>query len=140
PPSSFVIKPESPISAKHSPYQNHAARRLQNSYTTPLCGLLAFNLNRARSSTSPVFRHEATLQNMTPTLLSPETSSTEAQTERVISFPASQTYEAVEAARQRTAEAARKVRTDLRMGREHQAGSVNWITAIFMGLFHVGAI
>ena len=26
------------------------------------------------------------------------------------------------------------------MGREHQEGRVNWITTIFMGLFHVGAI
>ncbi len=34
----------------------------------------------------------------------------------------------------------RKVREDLRMGREHQEGEVNWITTIFMGLFHVGAI
>jgi fatty-acid desaturase len=36
--------------------------------------------------------------------------------------------------------AARKVREDLRMGREHQEGRINWITAIAMGLFHVGAI
>jgi stearoyl-CoA desaturase (delta-9 desaturase) len=35
---------------------------------------------------------------------------------------------------------ARKVREDLRMGREHQEGRINWITAIAMGLFHVGAI
>ena len=26
------------------------------------------------------------------------------------------------------------------MGREHQQGRINWITTIFMGLFHVGAI
>jgi stearoyl-CoA desaturase (delta-9 desaturase) len=35
---------------------------------------------------------------------------------------------------------ARKVREDLRMGREHQQGRVNWITTIAMGAFHVGAI
>ncbi|HMG01857.1 MAG TPA: hypothetical protein VK596_01925, partial [Edaphobacter sp.] len=36
--------------------------------------------------------------------------------------------------------AARKVREDLRMGREYQQGRINWITAIAMALFHVGAI
>ena len=33
-----------------------------------------------------------------------------------------------------------QVKQDLRMGREHQQGRVNWITTIVMGLFHVGAI
>ncbi len=33
-----------------------------------------------------------------------------------------------------------RVKQDLRLGREHQQGRVNWITSIFMGLFHVGAI
>ena len=33
-----------------------------------------------------------------------------------------------------------RVRQDLRMGREHQEGRINWITCIAMGLFHVGAI
>ena len=37
-------------------------------------------------------------------------------------------------------EAARKIKQDLRMGREHQDGRINWITSVFMGLFHVGAI
>ena len=37
-------------------------------------------------------------------------------------------------------ETVRKLKQDLRMGREHQQGQVNWITTIFMGLFHVGAI
>src|SRR5215469_3372733 len=46
----------------------------------------------------------------------------------------------LEAARLRTAAVAQKVREDLRMGRAHQEDRVNWITAIFMGLFHVGAI
>lgn len=38
------------------------------------------------------------------------------------------------------AHTARKVREDLRMGREHQEGRINWITAIAMTLFHVGAV
>jgi stearoyl-CoA desaturase (delta-9 desaturase) len=38
------------------------------------------------------------------------------------------------------AKAARKVREDLRMGREHQEGRINWITAIAMTIFHIGAI
>jgi fatty-acid desaturase len=46
----------------------------------------------------------------------------------------------IEAARQLAAEVALKVKQDLRMGREHQEDRINWITAIFMGLFHVGAI
>jgi len=33
-----------------------------------------------------------------------------------------------------------KIKQDLRMGREHQEGRINWITTIFMGLFHVGAL
>ncbi len=33
-----------------------------------------------------------------------------------------------------------KIKQDLRMGREHQEGRINWITTIFMGAFHVGAI
>ena len=35
---------------------------------------------------------------------------------------------------------AQRVKQDLRMGREHQQGRINWITTIVMGLFHVGAI
>ncbi len=35
---------------------------------------------------------------------------------------------------------AQKVKQDLRMGREHQQGRINWITTIVMGLFHVGAM
>ncbi|HXE06992.1 MAG TPA: fatty acid desaturase [Acidobacteriaceae bacterium] len=46
----------------------------------------------------------------------------------------------IEAARKLAADVALKVKQDLRMGREHQEDRVNWITAIFMGLFHVGAI
>ncbi len=33
-----------------------------------------------------------------------------------------------------------KIKQDLRMGREHQQGRINWITTIFMGLFHIGAL
>src|ERR1035438_4992256 len=77
---------------------------------------------------------------MSPTLLAPETSnqpSTRTST-RPVSAPI--TPESVEHARQLAAEVARKVKQDLRMGREHQDGRINWITAIVMGLFHVGAI
>src|SRR3984893_947502 len=38
------------------------------------------------------------------------------------------------------AEITQKIKEDLRMGREHQEGRINWITSIAMGLFHVGAI
>jgi fatty-acid desaturase len=33
-----------------------------------------------------------------------------------------------------------KIKQDLRMGRTHDDGRINWITAVFMGAFHVGAI
>jgi fatty-acid desaturase len=36
--------------------------------------------------------------------------------------------------------AAKKIREDLRMGRAYQEGRINWITAIAMAIFHVGAI
>jgi fatty-acid desaturase len=80
---------------------------------------------------------------MTPTLLAPEVTATVTQTPthsttRVVSLPI--TPESIEAARRLAAEVAQKVKQDLRMGREHQQGRINWITAIVMGLFHVGAI
>ena len=53
--------------------------------------------------------------------------------------PASAPLQSI-SARQIAEETRRKVREDLRMGREHQQGRVNWITSIVMGLFHVGAI
>lgn len=37
-------------------------------------------------------------------------------------------------------ETVRKIKQDLRMGREHQEGRINWITAIAMAIFHVLAI
>ena len=33
-----------------------------------------------------------------------------------------------------------RLKQDLRMGRAYQEGRINWITSIFMGTFHVGAI
>src|SRR5271154_1491311 len=82
---------------------------------------------------------------MTPTLLttettnSPTTSETNLQSSaRTVTAPI--TPESIEAARKLAAEVARKVKQDLRMGREHQQGRINWITAIVMGLFHIGAI
>ncbi len=33
-----------------------------------------------------------------------------------------------------------KIKQDLRMGRQYQQGRINWITAIAMGLFHLGAL
>src|SRR5262249_32490665 len=37
-------------------------------------------------------------------------------------------------------EVTQKIKQDLRMGREHQEGRINWITTVAMALFHVGAI
>jgi stearoyl-CoA desaturase (delta-9 desaturase) len=80
---------------------------------------------------------------MTPTLLAPEETST---VQPVLEFPTRtiptplDTAASIEAARKLAAEVARKVKQDLRMGREHQQGRINWITAIVMGLFHIGAI
>jgi stearoyl-CoA desaturase (delta-9 desaturase) len=34
----------------------------------------------------------------------------------------------------------RRLKQDLRMGRSYQQGRINWITSLFMGAFHVGAI
>ena len=59
---------------------------------------------------------------------------------RAVAVPAPITPEAIEAARRLAAEVAQKVKQDLRMGRAHDNGRINWITAIVMGLFHVGAI
>jgi stearoyl-CoA desaturase (delta-9 desaturase) len=70
-------------------------------------------------------------------MLAPEVTTTD--TTRTVPTPPV-TPASIEAARQLAAEVARKVKQDLRMGREHQEGRINWITAIVMGLFHVGAI
>ena len=82
---------------------------------------------------------------MSPTLLAPEVSAPETSTHtstRTTTRPVSSpiTPESIEAARRLTAEVALKVKQDLRMGREHQEGRINWITFIVMGLFHVAAI
>jgi len=37
-------------------------------------------------------------------------------------------------------ETSQRLKQDLRMGRAYQEGRINWITSIFMGTFHVGAI
>jgi stearoyl-CoA desaturase (delta-9 desaturase) len=37
-------------------------------------------------------------------------------------------------------ETSQRLKQDLRMGREYQQGRINWITSLFMGAFHVGAI
>ncbi len=58
-------------------------------------------------------------------------------TEEIVQTPVVDTVQSVPAA---APHVARKVREDLRMGREYQEGRINWITAIAMGLFHVGAI
>ncbi len=34
----------------------------------------------------------------------------------------------------------RKIKQDLRMGRAHQQGRINWITTLFMAIFHIGAV
>jgi len=65
---------------------------------------------------------------MSPSLITPE---------EIVQTPATDATQPVVAV---AAAAARKVREDLRMGREHQEGRVNWITAIAMSLFHVGAV
>ncbi len=78
---------------------------------------------------------------MTPHTLSPD-QVTDQVTDQIADQAA---YEATVTApasyRANTAEeVARKVKQDLRMGREHQQGEINWITTIAMGAFHVGAI
>jgi len=65
---------------------------------------------------------------MSPSLISPE---------EITQASSVETAQPAVSAAQRTA---KKVREDLRMGREHQEGRVNWITAIAMTIFHIGAI
>ena len=65
---------------------------------------------------------------MSPSLISPE---------EISQAP---DVEATQATLSPAARVARKVREDLRMGREHQEGRINWITAIAMTIFHIGAI
>ena len=99
---------------------------------------------------------------MTPATLSPETEVKSAVENKIEAKPGSyaqfqqdaiETAEAAENAQQAelqamsnatiraSAEQVRaQVRQDLRMGRQHQQGRINWITTIVMGLFHVLAV
>ena len=67
---------------------------------------------------------------MSPSLSTLETSTTEEATPVLAPVPQ----------RPAVAEITARVKQDLRMGREFQQGTINWITTIAMGLFHVGAI
>ena len=78
---------------------------------------------------------------MSPTLLIPEApaesrTQTSAPTLPIAAPVAPQGL----AARRHAADVARQIKQDLRMGREYQQGRINWITAVVMALFHVGAI
>ncbi len=63
---------------------------------------------------------------MTPISMTPQEEVTTKPTAKLHSVPA-------------VAAVTQKIKQDLRMGREHQQGRINWITSIAMGLFHVGA-
>jgi fatty-acid desaturase len=56
------------------------------------------------------------------------------------STPTSTSADALAAPLEAVKMVTQKIKQDLRMGREHQEGRINWITTIFMGLFHVGAL
>jgi fatty-acid desaturase len=65
---------------------------------------------------------------MSPTLITPE--EIDAEQSAATSKPTLST----------AAVAQKKIREDLRMGREYQEGRINWITSIAMAIFHLGAI
>ena len=77
---------------------------------------------------------------MTPTLLAPEVTETTPTAARAVSVAAPDKNQAIAAARKAAADAALKLKQDLRMGRAYDDGRINWITTVVMGLFHVGAI
>jgi len=94
---------------------------------------------------------------MTPATLSPETDTTTTAAAKPVyadfQKDAIETAEVLEARQQSemqemsnakprsSADVVRaQVKQDLRMGREHQQGRINWLTTIVMALFHVGAI
>jgi len=81
---------------------------------------------------------------MSPTLLIPEAPAAgpRAQSSVPVSAPIPTEGLAAHriAAARRSAEVARRVKQDLRMGRAYQQGRINWITTVVMVLFHVGAI
>jgi stearoyl-CoA desaturase (delta-9 desaturase) len=77
---------------------------------------------------------------MSPTLLIPEAPASEPRTQappRAVSDPITPQNST---ARRNAAGVARQIKQDLRMGRTHQQGRINWITAVVMVLFHAGAI
>ena len=94
---------------------------------------------------------------MTPAALIPETEATAAPESKTrygaFQYEAIRNAETLEAAqqaelqsmsnakpRQSADEIRVQVRQDLRLGREYQEGRINWITAIAMGIFHIGAL
>src|SRR3984885_14757571 len=100
---------------------SHFWGALQKSYTTAFRPLLAL---------SQQFKRKA--KNMTPLRTIERTMEVEEAPVKT----APRLAEVVPA----VAEVTQKIKQDLRMGREHQQGRINWITTIAMGAFHVGAI
>ncbi len=76
---------------------------------------------------------------MSPALLTPDAPAAEPCTQTVVSISAHAAPQGL-SARRHSADVARQIKQDLRMGREHQQGRINWITAVVMTLFHVGAV
>jgi stearoyl-CoA desaturase (delta-9 desaturase) len=81
---------------------------------------------------------------MSPTLLIPEAPASGPRTQSAVPVSAPVAHQGLAAHRiaaaRRSAEVARRVKQDLRMGRAYQQGRINWTTAAVMALFHVGAI
>jgi hypothetical protein len=76
---------------------------------------------------------------MSTTLLISEVDTT-GRSASVAMPPASTFTNRGSAADARRLDIALQIKQDLRMGRTYQQGRLNWITATFMTLFHVGAI
>ena len=91
---------------------------------------------------------------MTPTLLDSEKAATHETPEQIAAMSefsnttvrvrgvafTGENVKSMAAANIAAASVAAKVKQDLRMGREHQQGRINWITTTAMAAFHVGAI
>jgi fatty-acid desaturase len=81
---------------------------------------------------------------MSPALLTPESPVAESLTQTSVpTLSISASAPVVPASRtalRHAADVARQIKQDLRMGREYQQGRINWITAVVMSLFHIGAI
>ena len=78
---------------------------------------------------------------MSPALLIPEAPASEPRTQtppRALHVSAPVAPENLTATHR--SDVARQIKQDLRMGRTHQQGRINWITAAVMLLFHAGAI